>query len=152
VNDKEGVIQMLKSSTKMRIAADTARPYVERAISDEEFRESLRAAFVAAKEIYDELVPAKGVTGMAVKAAKDDDVQQSVKRAVAELRHAADRLAEERRETHRMRTTLLVMLGVVIGIFFNPLTGRDTRRWVKGRMSGGEFAYNGHASEPAISE
>jgi hypothetical protein len=152
VNDKEEVIRMFKTSDKMRTAADTARPYVERAISDEEFRESLRSAFVAAKEIYDELVPAKGVTGMAVKAAKDDDVQQSLKRAVAELRNAADRLAEERHETHRMRTTLLVMLGVVIGIFFNPFTGRDTRRWVKGRVSGGEFAYNGQAAEPAISE
>jgi hypothetical protein len=139
---------VFKTTDKVRTAADTARPYVERAISDEEFRESLRAAFVAAKEIYDELIPAKGVTGLAGKVAKDDDVQQSLKRAVAELRHAADRLQEERRETHRMRNTLFVLFGVMIGIFFNPFTGPETRRWVKGRVSGGEFAYNGHATEP----
>ena len=56
--------------------------------------ESLRAAFVAAKEIYDELVPQKGVTGLATKVAKDEDVQDSLMRAVAELRNAADRIQE----------------------------------------------------------
>ena len=89
---------MRKSSTKVRSAAETARPYVERAITDEEFRESLRAAFVAAKEIYDELMPQKGVTGVAKKVAKDEDVQDSLKRAVVELRHAADRIQEAEKE------------------------------------------------------
>lgn len=134
---------MRKSSTKVRSAAETARPYVERAITDEEFRESLRAAFTAAKEIYDELMPAKGVSGLASKVAKDEDVQESLKRAVVELRHAADRIQEGKKESHGFRNLLLVLIGVAIGIFFNPFTGPDTRRWVKGRVSGGEFSYNG---------
>ena len=58
---------MNKSQSKVRDAAESARPYVEKAITDEEFRESLRAAFIAAKQIYDELVPQKGVTGLATK-------------------------------------------------------------------------------------
>lgn len=134
---------MRKSSTKVRSAAETARPYVERAITDEEFRESLRAAFTAAKEIYDELMPAKGVSGLASKVAKDEDVQESLKRAVVELRHAADRIQEGEKESHGFRNLLLVLIGVAIGIFFNPFTGPETRRWVKGRVSGGEFSYNG---------
>jgi hypothetical protein len=141
---------MFKTTDKVRFAADTARPYVERALTDEEFRESLRSAFTAAKEIYDELVPQKGVTGLAGKMATDEDVRDSLKKAIVELRNAADRLQEERSETHRLRNTLLVMLGVVIGVFFNPFTGPETRRWVKGRVSGGEFAYNGHAQPETI--
>jgi hypothetical protein len=132
---------MGKSNTKVRSAAETARPYVERAITDDEFRESLRAAFVAAKEIYDELMPSKSVTGLATKVAKDEDLQESVKRAVIELRNAADRIQEK--ESHGFRNLVLVLVGVAIGIFFNPFTGPETRRWVKGRVSGGEFSYNG---------
>ena len=142
---------MSKTSDKVRTAADSARPYFERALTDEEFRQSLRAAFVAAKEIYDELVPQKSMSGLAGKVAKDEDVQQSLKRAVAELRNAAERIQEEQHETHRIRNTMLVLLGVAIGVLFNPFTGPETRRWMKGRVSGGEFAYNGHSTTETIS-
>ena len=71
---------MRKSTEKVRSAAETARPYVERAITDDEFRDSLHAAFVAAKEIYEELMPPKGVTGFASKVAKNEDVQESLVR------------------------------------------------------------------------
>jgi len=142
---------MFKTNDKMRTAADTARPYFERALTDEEFRDSLRGAFVAAKEIYDELVPQRSVAGVAGKVATDEDVQQNLKRAVSELRNAADRLQDEREETHRLRTTMLVLLGVAIGVLFNPYTGPETRRWVKGRVSGGEFAYNGHSATETVS-
>jgi hypothetical protein len=143
---------MRKSTEKVRTAAETARPYVERAITDEEFRDSLRAAFFAAKEIYEELVPAKGMSGLATKVATDEDVQQSLKRAVAELRNAADRLSEEEQqpESHGFRTVMLVLIGVAIGIFFNPFTGPETRRWMKGRVSGGEFSYNGHEATETV--
>jgi hypothetical protein len=147
---------MRKSTEKVRAAAeqakpyvDQARPYVERALTDEQFRESLRAAFLAAKDIYDEVVPQRGVSGLASKVS-DDDVQQSLRRAVAELRHAADRLHEEERQSHNLRNAMLIMFGVVIGIFFNPFTGPGTRRWVKGHVSGGEFSYNGHDTTETV--
>ena len=141
---------MGKSTTKVRSAAETARPYVERAITDEEFRESLRAAFVAAKQIYDELMPPKGVTGLATKVAKDEDVQESLMRAVAELRNAADRIQDAEKESHGFRNVFLILVGVAIGIFFNPFTGPETRRWVKGRVSGGEFSYNGQEQAETV--
>jgi hypothetical protein len=143
---------MRKSTEKARTAAETARPYVERAITDEEFRNSLRAAFAAAREIYAELVPPKGgVSGLASKVAADEDVQQSLRRAVAELRNAADRLSqEERQESHGFRNAMLLMIGIAIGIFFNPFTGPETRRWMKGRVSGGEFSYNGHETTESV--
>jgi hypothetical protein len=134
---------MAKSTAKVRTAAEQARPYVERAITDEEFRESLRSAFVAAKQIYDELMPPKGVTGLAAKVAKDEELHESVMRAVTELRNAADRIQEGDKQSHGFRNVFLILIGVAIGIFFNPFTGPETRRWVKGRVSGGEFSYNG---------
>ncbi len=141
---------MRKSTTKVRTAAETARPYVERAITDEEFRNSLRAAFVAAREIYDDLMPAKGVSGLATKVAKDEDVQESLKRAVVELRNAADRIQDAEKESHGFRNLFLILVGVAIGIFFNPFTGPETRRWVKGRVSGGEFSYNGQEETETV--
>ena len=142
---------MRKSTEKVRTAAETARPYVERAITDDEFRESLRAAFVAAKDIYDELMPQKGgVTGLATKVAKDEDVHESIKRAVVELRHAADRVQQAEKESHGFRNVVLILVGVAIGIFFNPFTGPETRRWVKGRVSGGEFSYNGQEQAETV--
>jgi hypothetical protein len=142
---------MRKSTDKVRSAAESARPYVERAIADDEFRESLRAAFVAAKEIYDELVPPKGVSGFASKVAKDEEVHDSLKRAVVELRHAADRLQEaDKPQSHGFRNLFLILLGVAIGIFFNPFTGPETRRWVKGRVTGGEFSYNGQEQAETV--
>lgn len=139
---------MVKSTEKVRVAAGTARPYVERALTDEEFRESLRSAFSAAKQIYDELMPPKGVSGLATRVAADEEIRESLKRAVGDLKHAADRLAEREEERvaerHTFRNLTLVLIGVVIGIFFNPFTGPKSRSWVKGHVSGGEFSYNGH--------
>jgi hypothetical protein len=61
---------MRKSTEKVRTAAETARPYVERAITDDEFRDSLRSAFVAAKEITRAVPPR--TAGLASKVAGED--------------------------------------------------------------------------------
>ena len=141
---------MANTTHRVRHAADTARPYVERALTDEEFRESLRTAFVAAKQIYEELIPPRGVAGIATRVAKDEDVQESVRRAIAELRHAADRLQAESRETHRMRNLTLLTAGVLIGIFFNPFTGSHARRWVKTKVVGDELSYDGRSTAGGV--
>jgi hypothetical protein len=95
-------------------------------------------------------MPPKGVTGLASKVAKDEDVHESIKRAVVELRNAADRIQDVEQESHGFRNVLLILIGVVIGIFFNPFTGPETRRWVKGRVSGGEFSYNGQEQAETV--
>lgn len=138
---------MASTTLKVRTAAGTARPYLERAITDEEFRENLRAAFAAAKQIYDELVAPKGVSAVATRVATDEEIQKHLRKALGEMQHAAHLMAEEKRESHALRNGLLVLVGIVIGIFFNPFTGPETRRWVKTRVSGGEFSYDGRTSE-----
>src|SRR6516165_1020351 len=121
------------TTTKDRVmyAADTAKPYLGRALTDEEFRDNLRAAFAAARAIYDELSRQRGgVSSIAASVATDEDVQSNLRRAIKELRQAADRIAaaQEERASHTLRTISLVTVGILIGIFFNPYTGRDTRR------------------------
>jgi hypothetical protein len=145
------------AGTKDRVAsaAGSARPYVDRAFRDEELRDNLRAAFSAARDVYNELAPPKGVSGVAARLASDEDIQQNLRTAVAELRLAGERLQGQRAPSHTGRNIALVLLGIAIGLFFNPYTGPETRRWVRDRFSNNgrdDLAYPdvSHNAEPAL--
>src|SRR5581483_2643281 len=87
---------LVMATTKDRVlyAADTAKPYLGRAIHDEEFRDNLRAAFAAARAIYEELSRQRGFSGVASSVATDEDIHGNLRRAIKELRQAADRIQE----------------------------------------------------------
>lgn len=128
-----------------KTSVSDVRPYVERAIKDEEFRDNLKNAFTAARDVYDELMGPRGVTGKAARVAADQDVRDNLRSAIEELRSAADRIQQG--PTHKGRNTLLVG-GIALGILlFNPLTGSDTRKWLKGTLLGDEddFGYQGNS-------
>ena len=120
-----------------------AKPYVQRALQDEELRESLRSAFVTARGVYDELLGNRGVTGIATKVASDEDIQDQLRSAIQDLRNAANRIQGQ--ESHKSRNSTLLLTGIILGILFNPLTGPETRRWLKDRIFGEdeEFGYGG---------
>ena len=59
----------------------------------------MKQAYAAAREIYDELVGPRGVVGVAQRVAGDQDVQDNLRVAIAELRQAANRL-QGRKEHH----------------------------------------------------
>ena len=54
---------MAKTRDKVMDSAGGVRPYVERAMKDEKFRDDLKNAFVAARDVYDELMGPRGATG-----------------------------------------------------------------------------------------
>ena len=137
---------MPKTKDRVTGVAGTAKPYVERAINDEELRTHVKQAFAAAREIYDELAP-RGVVGVAQRVAGDQDVQDNLRVAIAELRQAAYRL-QGRREHHGGRTFLL-LTGVVVGLLYNPFTGPETRRWLREKVLGGgdEFGFDSSPAE-----
>jgi len=114
----------------------TVKPYVERALSDTEVREHIRSAFVAAREVYDELLGGRSAPAVATRIASDEEIRAKLKEAVEELRTAADRV--QGKTQHTARNTLLLLFGVALGLFFNPFTGPTLRRWVKGGSSDGE--------------
>jgi hypothetical protein len=119
------------------------KPYVQRAIRDEELRENLRSAYATARGVYDELIGNRGVSGVATKVANDKEIQDQLRSAIQDLRNAANRIQGQ--DTHKGRNSSLLLVGVALGILFNPVTGPETRRWLKDRIFGEdeEFGYGG---------
>jgi hypothetical protein len=135
------------AKTKDRI--QEMRPYVERAVTDQDVRDNLLAAFAAAREVYDELIGQRGVTTIASRVATDKDIQEKLKEAIDDLRSAADRV--QGKEDHSGRNTMLLMAGITLGILFNPMTGPATRQWLKEKVLGpsDDFTYSGGGNSSA---
>jgi hypothetical protein len=126
---------------KAKERVQDVKPYVKRAMQDEELRDNLRSAFATARDVYEELIGNRGVTGVATKVASDKDIQDQLRSAIQDLRTAADRI--QGNEGHRGRNSTLLLAGIALGILFNPMTGPETRRWLKDRIFGEdeEFGY-----------
>jgi uncharacterized protein (UPF0335 family) len=127
---------MNKKTERLSDAATNVRPYVERALKDEELRDNVRQAFQAAKEVYGELVSKGQVSKAATYAVTDREVQESMRTAVDELRQAAARIQGQEEEPHRGRNTALLMSGIALGILFNPVTGPQARAWLRETVLG----------------
>jgi hypothetical protein len=127
-------------------AVDTARPYVERLAKDDELHEHVKRAYDSARKIYDEIVAPASATGMAMRVARDKDIQDELRKAVEELREASKRARGE--ESHAGRNTTLLLAGIALGVLFNPLTGPDTRKWLREKIFGPEepFEYQSNSS------
>lgn len=134
---------MAKTKDKVVNQAGNVKPYIERAMKDEDLRENVMTAFAAAKEVYDELIGNRSVTTVARKVASDKDMQENLRRAMDELREAADRIQGKKDKSGR--NTALLLAGITLGILFNPATGPQTRKWLSDKVFGGsdEFTYQG---------
>lgn len=135
---------MAKTKDKVSDAASNVKPYVDRALHDEDLRENVRNAYESARSIYYELMGPRRVTGLATRVATDKEIQNELKSVIAELREAADRV--QGKEAHKGRNSSLLFLGIVLGALFNPVTGPATREWVSNRLFGGgndDFTYQG---------
>ena len=134
---------MAKTKERLYETADTMKPYVDRALHDDELHDNLKEAFKAARDVYAELLGNRNLTATAMRAATDQDVQDNLKKAVDEIRTAANRI--QGKEDHSGRNTVLLLAGITVGILFNPMTGQETRRWLKDRIFGEdeEFGYGG---------
>jgi hypothetical protein len=130
---------MAKAKDKL----EDAKPYVKRALQDEELRDNLRSAYATARDVYDELIGNRSVTGVATRVASDKDIQDQLRSAIDDLRTAADRI--QGNEKHKGRNSTMLLAGIALGILFNPMTGPETRRWLKDRIFGEdeEFGYGG---------
>ena len=131
---------MAKTRDKVYDAAENVKPYVERAMSDEKLRDDVMSAFSTAKELYSELIGGRGPVTLATRVATDEEIRDKLRDAVEDLRNAADRL--QGKKAHGGRNTTLLVAGIALGILFNPITGPETRKWVK-EMIGGDDEFGG---------
>jgi hypothetical protein len=138
LREREGKDRRVMTKTKERVsdAAESIRPYVERAMTDEKLRAEVLRAFGTARELYGELLSEKSrpIT-LASRVATDDDIRDKLRDAIEDLRNASERL-QGKKEHSGAKSTLLIA-GLALGILFNPVTGAETRKFIKDLLSGG---------------
>jgi hypothetical protein len=144
---------MPKTKERLYDTADTMKPYVDRALHDDDLHDNLKEAFKAARDVYAELLGNRNLTGTAMRAATDKDIQDNLKKAVEELRTAANRI--QGKEDHSARNTMLLLAGITAGILFNPMTGPQTRAWLMEKITGegsDDYTYTPPASASSSSD
>ena len=72
---------MSKARDKVLERTGGARPYIERALTDEDLRDNVRNAFESAREVYNELLGGRGAIPMATRVATDKDIQERLREA-----------------------------------------------------------------------
>jgi hypothetical protein len=126
---------MNNTKNKVYDTADAIRPYVERAMSDEKLRADVLHAFKTAKKLYGELVGGDTApVTLATRVATDEDIREKLAVAIDDLRSASDRL--QGKKDHSGRNTTLLIAGIALGILYNPVTGAETRRFIREMLTG----------------
>ena len=114
---------------------EVVKPYLERAMTDEEFRNDLKDALAAARELYGPLSKQNGVSGGARALATDKKAQEKVRRAMEDLLSAKDNLQGKKKKGHKGRNMVL-LAGLVAGALYNPWTGPQTREKLLDMIAG----------------
>jgi len=125
-----------KGNERIGVTVESLRPYIERALKDDEFRGNVREAVDAARGVYGDLSKANGLTKSAAKLATDKDVHGNLQRALSELTDAVDRVQKTRGGKRRKKRKMLLLAGVVAGALYNPWTGQTTRDWLLEKIAG----------------
>ena len=115
---------------------DTMKPYIERALTDDDFRNNVRAALTAGGAVYSDISRGRNGMAAATKLAGDKKTQENLRRAFDELNEAGYRLKGKKKSRKGRNTVLLV--GFIVGIFYNPWTGPQSRQWLLDKIAGGD--------------
>jgi hypothetical protein len=126
-----------KSSERLEATVDSLRPYVERALKDDDFRDHVREALTTARGIYGDLSKERGLGKSARKLATDKDLQESLRRALEELGDAADRVQTKGKKGRKNKgPKKMLVAGILVGALYNPWTGSQTRHWLLEKIAG----------------
>lgn len=135
------------AQAKARVAAETARPYVQRLIEDDDLRTDLRDAYEAARDAYDRATDSKASPKDVL---EDRKLQKDLKSAAEALRSASDALREpEKKDSGHGFAKLLVI--AFIGAVLALALSEDLRKAALDRLFGAEeeFEYTSTTSTSA---
>jgi hypothetical protein len=124
-----------KQPAKIMDTFETLKPYLERALTDDEFRSDLKDALGAARELYGPLSKGNGVSGSAKVLATDKKAQEQLRRALDDLASATTTLQGKKKKSKKGRNALL-LAGVIAGALYNPWTGPQTREKLLDMIAG----------------
>ena len=122
---------------KLGDTVEMLKPYLERALHDEEFRNDLKDAMVAAKALYGPLSRSGGVKGSAKTIATDRKTQEQLLKAMEDIAGAAGTLqGKSKPKKSRKGRNALLLAGVIAGALYNPWTGPQTREKLLDMIAG----------------
>ena len=133
----------MRAKDRVSEATENLKPYVERAMADEKLRDDVMRAFGSAREIYKDLMGEKSAITLASRVATDDDIRDRLRDAIDDLRQASERL--QGKKEHSGRNATLLVAGIALGLLFNPITGPETRRFLKEMLTSGGDDSDRHA-------
>ena len=142
-----------KSNERLEATVDSLRPYVERALKDDDFRDHVREALTTARGVYGDLAKESGIGKSARKLATDKDLQESLRRALEELGDAADRVQTKGKKGRQKKShKKMLVAGILVGTLYNPWTGSQTRHWLLEKIAGDDelapLDVEGHEASP----
>jgi hypothetical protein len=129
---------MAKKAAKMTDTFEMVKPYLERALRDEEFRQDLKDALGAARELYGPLAKQNGVSGSAKALATDKKAQEQMRRAIEDLMSAKDTLQGKKQKKGHKGRNMVLLAGVIAGALYNPWTGPQTREKLLDMVAGND--------------
>jgi hypothetical protein len=124
-----------KAATTMSDTIETVKPYLERALTDEEFRNDLKDALAAARQLYGPLSKQNGVGAGARALATDKKAQEQMRRVFEDMLSAKETLQGKKKKSHKGRNMVL-LAGVIAGALYNPWTGPQTREKLLDMIAG----------------
>jgi hypothetical protein len=130
---------MAKKQQKFTDTIETIKPYLDRALTDPEFRDDLKDALEAARELYGPLTKGNGNVSVAAKRlATDKKAQKQVKRAVEDLQRATSTLQKGNKKSKKRGRKMVLLAGIIVGALYNPWTGPQTRDWLLDQIAGSD--------------
>ena len=125
-------------------AADTARPYVQRLIDDDDLRDNLREAYDAGRDAYARASGAKRPSDVL----EDKKLQKDLRNASESLRAATEALREPEKKKGGGLGKLVLLL--IVGAILALALSEDLRKKVLDQLFGAEeeFEYTSTTSAP----
>ncbi len=132
---------------KAESAAETARPYVQRLIEDEELRENLREAYESGRNAYARASGAKRPTDML----DDKKLQKELRNASESMRAVSEAMRHPEKRSGGGFGLGKVLLLLIVGAILALALSEDLRKAVLDQLFGAEeeFEYTSTTAAPA---